>query len=79
MPIYVLLITSYKLFFWLYKIINDPIYPSTYKDSILDYTGIDITSAPENSGPYSFEVTLCTDKSTGKPVKLLEKEDLNLL
>lgn len=73
MPIYVLLITSYKLFFWLYKIINDPIYPSTYKDSILDYTGIDITSAPENSGPYSFEVTLCTDKSTGKPVKLLEK------
>ncbi len=73
-PIYVLLITSYKLGFWLYKIINDPIFPSTYKESILDFGGIDISSTPESVGPYSFEVDLCTDRTTGKPVKILEKQ-----
>ena len=72
-PIYILLMTFYKLFFWLYKIINDPIFPNNFKDSILDFAGLDITSAPESTGPYSFEVTLCTDRSTGKPVKLIEK------
>lgn len=72
-PIYIILVTFYKLFFWLYKIINDPIFPSNYKDSILDFTGLDITSAPESTGPYSFETTLCIDRTTGKPVKLLEK------
>ena len=72
-PIYILLMTFYKLFFWLYKIINDPIFPSTYKESILDFTGIDISSAPGSSGPYSFEIALCTDRTTGKPVKILEK------
>lgn len=72
-PIYILLMTFYKLFFWLYKIINDPIFPSTYKESILDFPGIDITSTPESTGPYSFETTLCTDRTTGKPVKILEK------
>ena len=72
-PIYILLMTFYKLFFWLYKIINDPIFPNNFQDSILDYGGIDITNSPEGTGPYSFEVTLCTDRSTGKPVKLLEK------
>ena len=41
-PIYIILMTFYKLFFWLYKIINDPIFPSSYQDSILDYAGIDL-------------------------------------
>jgi len=72
-PIYLLLTTFYKLFFWLYKIINDPIFPSTYQESILDFPGIDISSAPESTGPYSFEVALCNDRTTGKPVKILEK------
>lgn len=72
-PIYILIMTFYKLFFWLYKIINDPIFPSSYKESILDFPGIDITSAPESTGPYSFEIDLVTDRSTGKPVKILEK------
>ena len=75
-PIYIILMTFYKLFFWLYKIINDPIFPSTYKESILDYTGIDLTPTPENSGPYSFEVELCKDRTTGKPVNILEKRRL---
>jgi len=72
-PIYILLMTFYKLFFWLYKIINDPIFPSTYKESILDFPGIDISSAPESTGPYSFEIAICNDRTTGKPVKILEK------
>lgn len=71
--IYIVLITFYKLFFWLYKIIHDPIFPNPYHDSILDFTGIDLTPIPENSGPYSFEIVLCHDRSTGKPVKILEK------
>ena len=75
-PIYIILMTFYKLFFWLYKIINDPIFPSTYKESILDYTGIDLTPTPENSGPYSFEVAICTDRTTGKPVNILERRRL---
>lgn len=72
-PIYILIMTFYKLFFWLYKIINDPVFPSTYKESILDFPGIDITSAPESTGPYSFETSICKDRTTGKPVKILEK------
>ena len=72
-PIYIILTTFYKLFFWLYKKINDPIFPNSYKDSILDFGGIDITNPPDSVGPYSYEITLCTDRSTGKPVKLLEK------
>ncbi len=71
--LYIVIMTFYKLFFWLYKIINDPIFPSPYKDSILDFTGLDLTPTPENSGPYSFEMILCNDRSTGKPVKILEK------
>lgn len=72
-PIYILLMTFYKLFFWLYKIINDPIFPNNFQDSILDFQGIDITSTPESTGPYSFEISLCNDRTTGKPVKILEK------
>lgn len=72
-PIYILLMTFYKLFFWLYKIINDPIFPNTYHETILDFAGIDLSGTPESAGPYSFEVTLCTDRTTGKPVKILEK------
>ena len=75
-PIYLIITTFYKLFFWLYKIINDPIFPSTYQESILDFTGIDLTPTPENSGPYSYEVAICNDRMTGKPVKILEKRRL---
>lgn len=72
-PIYVILITSYKLFFWLYKIINNPIFPNPIQESILDFPGLDLTPIPENSGPFSFETSICTDRTTGKPVKILEK------
>ncbi len=72
-PIYLIFISAYRLFLWLYKTVNNPIFPNPVKESILDFTGIDLTLAPENSGPYSYEATLCTDRATGKPVKVLEK------
>lgn len=72
-PIYLLIVTGSNLFVFLYKIINDPIFPNVYQESILDFAGIDISSTPESVGPYSFEVNICNDKTTGKPVKLLEK------
>lgn len=71
--LYIIIMTFYKLTFWLAKIIHDPVFPNPIQDSILDFTGLDLTVTPENSGPYSFEATLCNDRSTGKPVKILEK------
>ena len=70
--VYIPVATFYKLVIWLYRVINDPIFPNSYKDSILDFTGIDLSATPENSGPYSFEIDLCKDRTTGKPVKILE-------
>ena len=70
--VYIPLATGYKLFKWLYVVINDPIFPNNYKDSILDFPGIDISNPPMETGPYSFEITLCKDRTTGKPVKILE-------
>lgn len=70
--IYIPLITGYKLVTWLYVVINDPIFPNNYKDSILDFGGIDISNPPMETGPFSYEITLCKDRTTGKPVKILE-------
>lgn len=70
--VYIPLITFYNLIVWLYRVINDPIFPNSYKDSILDFAGIDLSAPPANSGPYSFEIDLCKDRTTGKPVKILE-------
>ena len=36
---------NYKLVIWLYRVINDPIFPNSYKDSILDFAGIDLSAA----------------------------------
>ncbi len=70
--VYIPVATFYRLVIWLYRGINDPIFPNSYKDSILDFAGIDLSPVPESSGPYSFEIALCKDKTTGKPVKIVE-------
>lgn len=70
--IFIPVTTFYKLIIWLTRKINDPIFPNDFKDSIIDYTGIDITKSDITTGPYSFENTLCMDRETGKPVKILE-------
>lgn len=71
--VYIPVVTFFKLVVWLYRVINDPIFPNSYKDSILDFGGVDISATPESSGPYSFEIDLCKDRTTGKTVKILEK------
>lgn len=73
LSVYIPIATFYKLVIWLYRVINDPIFPNNFKDSILDFAGIDLSAEPEDSGPYSFEIDLCKDKTTGKPVKIIEK------
>lgn len=73
LSVYIPVATFYKLVVWLYRVINDPIFPNNFKDSILDFAGIDLSAAPEDTGPYSFEIDLCKDKTTGKPVKIVEK------
>ena len=70
--IYIIVMTVYKLVYWLYVVINDPIFPNNYKDSILDFGGVDISNPSMETGPYSFEITLCKDRTTGKPVTILE-------
>lgn len=71
--IYIPLTTFYKLFIWLNKTINDPIFPNNFRDSICDYGGIDISASDGTTGPYSLEIEICKDKSSGKPVKVLEE------
>lgn len=70
--VFIPLATFFKLVRWLYRVINDPIFPNSYKDSILDFAGVDLSPVPETSGPYSFEIDFCKDKTTGKAVKILE-------
>lgn len=72
LAVYIPVVTFFRVVIWLYRGINDPIFPNAFKDSILDFAGIDLSPAPETSGPYSCEVTLCKDRTTGKPVKILE-------
>lgn len=71
--IYIPLVTGFNVFRWLYRVINDPIFPNNFKDSILDYGGIDLSDTLQPSGPYSFEVGFCKDKATGKVVNIIEK------
>ena len=70
--VYIPLVTFFNLVRWLYRVINDPIFPNNFKDSILDFGGIDLSANPDTSGQYSCEVVLCKDRTTGKPVKILE-------
>jgi len=74
--LYIPLTTFYKLLRWLYIKINDPIFPNNFKDSICDYQGIDLAPADDSTGPYSFEIEICKDRDTGKPVKILESRRL---
>ena len=70
--VYIPLVTFFSLVRWLYRVINDPIFPNSFKDSILDFGGIDLSATPDTAGQYSCEIVLCKDRTTGKPVKILE-------
>lgn len=70
--IYIPLTTFYKLVRWLNRTINDPIFPNNFQESIEDFQGLDISAPDGTTGPYSLEIEICKDKSTGKAVKLIE-------
>ena len=70
--IYIPLTTFYKLISWINKTVNDPIFPNNFRDSICDYQGLDISAPDGTTGPYSLEIEICKDRTTGKPVKILQ-------
>ncbi len=71
--IYIPLTTFYKLILWLNKTVNDPIFPNNFIESIQDFQGLDISAPDGTTGAYSLEIEICKDRTTGKPVKLIEE------
>lgn len=74
--LYIPLTTFYKLFGWLNKTVNDPIFPNNFRESICDYGGVDISALDGTTGPYSLEIEFCKNRTTNKPVKILESRRL---
>ncbi len=70
LAVYVPLVTFYPVFKMLFAKINDT---RDLKDSIMDYGGIDLSGKKENTGAYSVELPLFSDKKTGQTVKLTEQ------
>ena len=65
LAIYLPFVTAPVLFKKLYMGVNET---KDLQDSILDYSGIDLSPAPEGIGPYTCEIPICKDKETGKMV-----------
>ena len=70
--LYIPIVTFYKLLNFLNRTVNDPIFPNNYVESVEDFAGLDISAPDGTTGPYSLEIELCKDRTTGKPVKLIE-------
>ncbi len=66
---YIPVCTFFPLFKWLYTKIDDTLF---IKESIWDYTGIDLSDKSIGMGPYTCEMFLCRDRETGKPIKTPE-------
>lgn len=70
LAVYLPLTTFYPLFKKLFAWINDV---KDLKDSIMDYRGIDLSGKKENTGAYSVELPLYSDKKTGASVVITEQ------
>lgn len=70
LAVYLPLTTFYPLFKKLFAWINDT---KDIKDSIMDYGGINLSEKKENTGAYSVEMPLYSDKKTGTSVKITEQ------
>lgn len=70
--IYIPLTTFFKLINWITKTVKDPIFPNNFQESICDFQGLDIAAPDGTTGPYSLEIEICKDRTTGKPVKILQ-------
>ena len=71
--IYIPIVTFYKLIMWLNRTVNDPIFPNPFVESLQDFQGLDISAPDGTTGPYSLEIEICKDRTTGKPIKLIEE------
>lgn len=70
LAVYIPLVTFYPLFKKLFTWINDT---KDIKDSIMDYGGINLSEKKENTGAYSVELPLYSDKKTGANVVMTEQ------
>lgn len=70
LAVYIPLVTFYPLFKKLFTWINDT---RDLRDSIMDYGGIDLSGKKENTGAYSVEMPLFSDKKTGQKVTITEQ------
>ncbi len=66
---YIPLTTFFSIFWWCYAGVADT---RLIKESIWDYTGIDLSKKSTQTGAYSFENVISTDKETGKTVKIYD-------
>ena len=67
--IYLPVTTFFSLFWFIYTELNDT--PLEYQ-SIMDYTGLDISKKPEKLGTYAYEIAFGTDYETGAPAKIVD-------
>jgi len=67
--LYIPLTTFFWVFWWCYAGVADT---RLMKESIWDYTGIDLSKKNSQTGAYSFENVISLDKETGKPVKIYD-------
>lgn len=70
LAVYIPLVTFYPLFKKLFTWINDT---KDIRDSIMDYGGINLSEKKENTGAYSVELPLYSDKKTGANVVMSEQ------
>lgn len=71
---YIPLTTFYPVVKWIITKINDT---KDIVDSIYDYKGINLSSKSKDVGPYTCEVSLGKDKSSGKIIKIPELRRFN--
>lgn len=67
--LYIPLTTFFSVFWWCYAGVADT---RLIRESIWDYTGIDLSKKTTQSGAYSFENVISIDKETGKTVKVYD-------
>lgn len=67
--LYIPLTTFFAVFWWIYAGVEDT---RLMKESIWDYTGIDLSKKTAQTGAYSFENVISIDKETGRTVKIYD-------
>lgn len=67
--LYLPLTTFFPLIKWLYGTIADT---KDIRDSIIDYSGIDLSDKTVGRGQYTCTITFGTDKKTGAPIEIPE-------